>query len=572
MSRTFSVVLVTALLASSSCRTTAPEPARGASLQPPIQPTDDPASQPGLPPSVEVHSNIVFSTVDRRPLYLDAFRPKDALNPVPGVVFIHGGRPSSRDRHHYRRLAADLAARGLVTVAIDYRGYQVASYPAALDDARAAVTWLNANAEQYGLLPNSVAAGGEFFGGYVAAMLGVGINGAQPDVGAVFGIQPVLDLPRFEPVGQPRYSYEFHLFLRYPRAERPELWERSSPLHHANARSSPFLLVHVDGHRVPLAQSTHMIASLHDHGVRAELFSPAATGEMLVNAPHEVRGLAGAIEAFVVTSLWRPPSGVRMVEDVIYASPEGRDLRLDMFLPTTPGARRPAVLVFHGGGWAWGGKEDFREECVYLARQGFAAACVEYRLSRERIYPAAANDAKAAVQWIRANAAQFGIDPAKIVVMGNSAGGHLAALLGVTPETARFGTATSVGVSARVSAVVAIAATVDMLGKDRLDPWSTRIFMGGRPHEAPDRWAEASPINHVDPSSAPFLFMHAKDDEAVPYSDAAAMQKKLEKAGVRAEILAIESGGHAFFQEYPWRLAGMQRVVTFLTSIVGPVE
>lgn len=565
-------VVLVLLLMSSPSSTTAPALGRGASFQRAPRQEVGPTTQLGLPPSVEAHPDIVYSNVDGQALRLDVFRPKDALNPAPGIVFIHGGRPSTRDRHHYRRLAADVAARGLVTATIDYRSFQAASYPAAFQDARAAITWLNDHAEKYGLLRNAVAAGGEFFGGYVAAMLGVGIDGAQADVGAVVGLQPVLDLPRFEPVGQPPYAYEFHLFLRYPRAERPELWEQLSPLHNASARSSPFLLAHVDGHRIPINQSTEMIAALHKHGVRAELFGPAVTGQTLVNSPHDVPGLAGSIANFVVASLWRPPEGVRMIENIVYVNREGRDLRLDMFLPTSPSARVPGVLVFHGGGWAWGGKDDFREQCVYLARQGFAAACVEYRLSRERIYPAAANDAKAAVQWMRANAAQFGIDSSRIVAMGNSAGGHLAALLGVTPEKPRFGRGDNGDVSTRVSAVVAIAATVDMLGKDRLDPWSTRTFMGGRPQETPDRWAEASPITHVGPSAAPFLFMHARDDEAVPYSDAAAMQKKLEQAGVRAEMFTVDSGGHSFFQEYPWRLSAMERVLSFLRTVVAPTE
>ena len=526
-----------------------------------------------IPASVEVQQGLVYSTVDGQSLLLDLFRPRDALNPVPGIILIHGGRPATRDRQHYRRLAVDLAARGLVAATIDYRGFEAASYPAALNDARAAVDWMNQNAERYGILRGAVAAGGEFFGGYVAAMLGVGVNGSRPAVGAVVGIQPVLDLSRFEPVGNPPYPYEFHLFLGYPRAQRPDLWEQLSPLHHVNARSSPFLLAHVEGHRVPIEQSRGMIAALSGHHVSAELISPDASGTQLVNAPHEAPGLPRAIVNFVTASLWKPPEGVRMIGDVVYARPEGREVRLDLFLPAPARGPVPAVLVFHGGGWTWGGKTDFREQCVHLARNGFAAACVEYRLARERIYPAALDDAKAAVRWTRANAARFGIDPNRIVAMGMSAGGHLAAMLGVTPEKAYFERGDdNAGVSARVSAVVAIAAVVDVPGFDRLDPWSARIFMGGRPQEAPARWADASPTNHVGPNAAPFLFLHATDDGDVAYGEAADMQKKLARTGIRAELFTADSGGHTFFRDYPWRVIAMQRVVTFLRSVVGPTE
>jgi acetyl esterase/lipase len=264
---------------------------------------------------------------------------------------------------------------------------------------------------------------------------------------------------------------------------------------------------------------------------------------------------------------------VRVIEDVVYASPEGRNLRLDLFLPTTPKAAMPAVLVFHGGGWTWGGKTDFRDQCVHLAREGFAAACVEYRLARERIYPAAVDDAKAAVRWMRANAARYGINADKIVALGNSAGGHLAAMLGVTPEKPHFGRGDdNAAVSARVSAVVAVAAVVDVVGQDQRDPWSTRVFMGGRPHEAPERWAAASPTHHVGPGVSPFLFLHAVDDADVAYSEAAAMQKKLEQAGIRAEMFTADSGGHTFFRDYPYRLPAMQRVVSFLRSVLDSAE
>jgi acetyl esterase/lipase len=549
------------LFLSSACRVPTPSPTR-----------DDPLK---VSASVEVHPGIVYASADGHPLRLDLFRPKDALNPAPGIVFIHGARPRTRDRHHYQRLAADVAARGIVAATIDYRAYLAAAYPTALNDARAAVTWMNDNADQYGLLPGAVAAGGEFFGGYLAALLGVGSDVARPDVGAVVGIHAVLDPTRFQPVGQPEYAYEFHLFLRHPRAERPDLWERMSPIHNVNPRSSPFLLAHVDGHRVPIDQSKTMIAALRQHGVAAELFAPAVPGATLVNAPHDVPGLARSIANFVLASLWSPPKGVRMIEDIVYASPEGRNLTLDLFLPASTTGPVPVVLVFHGGGWTWGGKTDFREQCVYLATQGFAAACVEYRLARERVYPAAVDDAKAAVRWMRTHAAEFGVDSTRIVAMGMSAGGHLAALLGVTPEKSHFERGDeNAGVSTRVSAVVAIAAVVDVVGFDQRDPWSARIFMGGRPHEAPDRWAEASPTNHVRPSAAPFLFLHAMDDEDVAYSDAVVMQQKLEQAGVRAEMFAAASGGHSFFRNYPWRLSAMERVIGFLKSVldstVGP--
>ena len=92
--------------------------------------------------------------------------------------------------------------------------------------------------------------------------------------------------------------------------------------------------------------------------------------------------------------------------------------------------------------------------------------------------------------------------------------------------------------------------------------------MGGRPRDAPARWAEASPTNHVGPTSAPFLFMHGTDDGDVAYAEAALMQKKLEGAGVRAEMFTAQGGGHDFFWDYRWRETAIERAEVFLRSVL----
>jgi len=452
---------------------------------------------PEIPPSIEMRADLVYATPDGKQLRLDLFVPKAMLGPAPAVVFIHGVK-DGRDKSHYRRFAASVAARmGLITVSINYRAPLDAPYPAAIEDARAAVAWIKKNAAELGVLPGAVAAAGDGFGGYLAAMLGVATNERGPEVGAVIAIHAVLDLAQFEPVGQPPYAYDFHLFFGYPRAERPQVWEQASPLRYADKRSVPFLFAHVEGQRIPIDQSRAMLRALTSAGVRANLYSPAGAGNSLVDAPHQVPGLVQSVANFVTDVLWRPVDGVRAIKDVVYANRDGRDLRVDLYLPASV-VRAPGVLVLHGGGWAWGNKREFRSQAAYLAAHGFVSACFEYRLSRERIYPAALDDAKTAVRWLRANAARYGIDPDKIAAMGISAGGQLASMLGVTPDRRSFERGDDhPGVSSKVQAVVAISATVDMLGKDRVDPTSARTFMGSRPQEAPARWAEASPTNHV---------------------------------------------------------------------------
>jgi len=174
----------------------------------------------------------------------------------------------------------------------------------------------------------------------------------------------------------------------------------------------------------------------------------------------------------------------------------------------------------------------------------FLGKSVLSHLSNERIYPAAVDDSKAAVRWLRANAAAFGGDSERIGVVGTSAGGQLAALLGVTPDISHFNEGDdSPGVSVEVQAVVPVAAPVDMVAQDEIDPWNLKVFMGSRPHEAPELWRQASPIHFAGKSSGAFLFMHFTEDD-VRYVDIETMRQSLLSVGIRAEVFTAVGGGH----------------------------
>src|SRR5438270_12467934 len=167
--------------------------------------------------------------------------------------------------------------------------------------------------------------------------------------------------------------------------------------------------------------------------------------------------LALALAAPLLSQNQRPafvlPDSIEMKRDLVYASPAGRDLHLDLFLPKSGAGPFPAVVYIHGGGWVNGKKNAFQRQAAYMATKGFVGACIEYRLSGEAIYPAALNDSKAAVRWLRVNAAKYRIDPDKIGAAGGSAGGHLVALLGTTGGTPAFeGDSGNAGFSSRVRA------------------------------------------------------------------------------------------------------------------------
>lgn len=253
---------------------------------------------------------------------------------------------------------------------------------------------------------------------------------------------------------------------------------------------------------------------------------------------------------------FRLPDGVDLKPDLVYASPGGRDLRLDLYAPASGAGPFPAVVYIHGGGWSGGNKKAFSRQAAHMAANGFIGACIQYRLSGEAKYPAAFDDAKAAVAWMRANAAKYRLDASRIGAAGGSAGGHLVAMLGM----ADLG----------IKAVAAFNPAVDLVtgGKRNPDARSGPIysFLGYTYAERPQVWEEASPSLHVTRGAPPFLFLHGMADMTVPYQQSVEMMKKLQAAGVRAELYSAEGAGHGFFNRPPYFEPALKRMEEFFTK------
>jgi acetyl esterase/lipase len=187
-----------------------------------------------------------------------------------------------------------------------------------------------------------------------------------------------------------------------------------------------------------------------------------------------------------------------------------------------------------------------------VAQAGIAVASIDYRLSGEAVWPAQLHDAKAAVRWLRARADELGIDPDRIAAWGESAGGHLAELLGLTIDDAELeGDVGITGPSSAVSAVVAwyapsdVAAVATDLGADPADP-STREsqLLGAPPRTVPELAAQASPVTHVSSDAPPFLLLHGLDDRFVPCVQSDRLYALLEAAGVDVELELYEGADH----------------------------
>jgi acetyl esterase/lipase len=256
---------------------------------------------------------------------------------------------------------------------------------------------------------------------------------------------------------------------------------------------------------------------------------------------------SGSLVAVVGVLLLASPAGAEEAFDVfpdqVYVERESGPLKADLFVPHGDGPF-PTMLVVHGGAWATGTKSQLAGIAQGLARLGYTAAAISYRLAPQDQFPAQVYDCQAAVRWLRANAAKYKIDPNRIGGYGYSAGGHLVALLGAMDDDdfREPGLAADVP-SARLQIVVAGGAPCDF----RVLPADSKrlaYWLGGTPAEKPESYREASPTNYVTADDPPMFFFHGATDELVPIRSPQRMVEELKQAGVPVEFYEVPAAGH----------------------------
>ena len=255
-------------------------------------------------------------------------------------------------------------------------------------------------------------------------------------------------------------------------------------------------------------------------------------------------------------------AGVAVPENVVfetgieYANPDNQHLQLNMARPKSDTGMMAAVICIHGGGFRAGTRDGYNALCLKLAQQGYVAMTITYRLAPKYQYPAAVNDCKAAVRWLRANAKKYRVDPNRIGVTGGSAGGHLAQFLGVTADVKQFDVgdganhpSDNLDQSSKVTCVVNYYGPSDFTqsyGKSVDAAEVLPLFLGGNLETARRRHIESSPLYWVTPNAAPTLICHGTKDNYVAYEQATWMFDRLKAAMVEVELLTLEGAGHGF--------------------------
>jgi acetyl esterase/lipase len=273
-------------------------------------------------------------------------------------------------------------------------------------------------------------------------------------------------------------------------------------------------------------------------------------------------GFFGAVVAALLVPTAAPAATYEVTTrtDIVFAEHDGTKLLGDLYSPKGMSSA-PVLIAVHGGGWQVGNRKFYTHWGNYLASNGIAVFAIEYRLMKPGVktYPGAVYDTKAAIQYVRAKAAELGVDPERVGLVGDSAGAHLSALVALAGEeplySSEYRSDPNASVSAKVKAVVGFYGVYDMLAQWQHDLLSrprdniAEKFLGAAPHTNRQVFFEASPISYatVNRNSTRFLLIHGTDDDIVePATQSTAFLLALKQAGFFARTVVIPGAGHFF--------------------------
>lgn len=258
---------------------------------------------------------------------------------------------------------------------------------------------------------------------------------------------------------------------------------------------------------------------------------------------------------------------VILIPDVIYSNAfifhktVSRGLKMHFVRPSETDlhnegkTKLPTILWIIGGAWKQTAPVKFAAEFKEFAEQGYNVAMIDYRTSNEAEFPGAVQDVKTAVRFLKFHADTYGVDENRIAVMGNSAGGYLAAMLGTTAGVKEFETREWKGADSSVKAVIDIfgASDIGELLKVResgagIAGQPEKCFLGEKVLQDPEKMKWANPLHFISQRTAPFLILHGTADCVVPCSQSGLLYDALEKCGVPAELYFVEGAPHAGYE------------------------
>jgi len=524
-----------------------------------------------MPDGVKHLSDLEYAKIDGRSLTLDLYLPEKTSGKLPVVVWVHGGGWQSGNKNSTP--AVYLTAHGYAVASISYRLSGVAKFPTQIQDCKAAVRWLRANAEKYNLDPARFGAWGASAGGHLVALLGATKNIAEFEnahgnreydshIQAVvdfYGPTDFLQMDAHAPadsriIHDAPDSPESRL-IGAPIQENKDKVQKANPITYITKNAPPFLIVHGDKDpAVPLHQSQLLHAALTKAGVSSNLWIIPGAGHGF-GAEHRDT-LERRILAFFDIHLkdssteTLPPDGLRQF---VYKKTSQGDLQVSVHFPDgwKKTDKRPAIVFFFGGGWKQGTIEQFRYQADYFAKRGMVTLRADYRVeSRHKTTPMeAVEDAKSAVRWLRANAETLGVDPNRLVAAGGSAGGHLAACAGLTQTD--DATLEDSRISSRPNVLILFNPVLRLEN----EPFAL----------SEEKKRAISPVQHIRPNAPPILLFFGTEDRLL--AQGKEFIQKSKSIQNSCELFVASGQTHGFFNRSPWREATLRQADRFLIAL-----
>jgi acetyl esterase/lipase len=261
-----------------------------------------------------------------------------------------------------------------------------------------------------------------------------------------------------------------------------------------------------------------------------------------------------------------PEEGFSVTSDVTYTTGANGPLKADVYVPKGTGPF-PGIVFIHGGGWKNGDRNQMIKLIKALAEDGYVGFTIEYDVDPVH-FPASFHESLAAVKFLRAHAAEYRLDPARVGVAGSSAGGELAALVALDPEASTFDNAPTAeaakpGEQARVQAAVILNGALDLTIQGD-GSQSVTDYLGGTCSSRPRDCKDASPQFHVHAGAPSFYVGHGTADQSVPFAEAVAFTKTLEAVNVPVQFFEAQDGKHTFWADPRFYAANLQAIKTFL--------
>jgi len=255
----------------------------------------------------------------------------------------------------------------------------------------------------------------------------------------------------------------------------------------------------------------------------------------------------------------------RVVANITYLTANNWDAKLDVYQARDAAAPNPTLVYFHGGGWVAGSKEASSLTFLPFLDMGWNVVNVEYRLAKISLAPAAVQDALCALRWVYRNGKEYNVDTSRLVVMGNSAGGHLALTTGMTPASESLDSLCPGNEQLKVAAVINWYGITDV--NELLAGANVRNFavawLGGMSNRE-DIARRVSPLTYVRAGLPPIISIQGDADPTVPYAQNVRLHQALDKAGIRNELVTIPGGKHGGFSD-----AEMARAYAAIRGFLG---